>query len=98
MATYHFTARIDPAPEGGFVSLCPELGVASQGETVEEAFESLQDAVDTFLSTLADLGDLPRFFAEHNLDRPRPDAAQAAKPGEFISSLIAVVPGEEIAV
>jgi len=66
MATYRFTARIDPAEEGGFVSLCPELGVASQGESVEEAFESLQEAIDTFLLTLTELGDLEKFFAEHN--------------------------------
>jgi predicted RNase H-like HicB family nuclease len=98
MASYHFTARIDPASEGGFVSLCPELGVASQGETVEEAFESLQDAVSTFLETLAELGDLEKFFLERNLDLSKPDPVSGTKPGEFISSLVADVPGDEITV
>lgn len=32
----------------GFVALCPELDVASQGETVEEAKHNLQEAVELF--------------------------------------------------
>jgi len=35
--------------DGGFVSLCPELDVASQGETVEEALKNLKEAVELFL-------------------------------------------------
>jgi predicted RNase H-like HicB family nuclease len=34
--------------EGGYVSLCPELDIASQGDTVEEARANLQEAVDLF--------------------------------------------------
>ena len=33
----------------GFVALCPELDVASQGATVEEATANLKEAVDLFL-------------------------------------------------
>lgn len=33
----------------GFVSLCPELDVASQGNTVEEALGNLKEAVELFL-------------------------------------------------
>jgi predicted RNase H-like HicB family nuclease len=33
----------------GFVSLCPELDIASQGETVEEAHGNLREAVELFL-------------------------------------------------
>ncbi|HEY9170769.1 MAG TPA: type II toxin-antitoxin system HicB family antitoxin [Verrucomicrobiae bacterium] len=35
----------------GYVSLCPELGVASQGDTVDEALANLREAVDLFLQT-----------------------------------------------
>jgi predicted RNase H-like HicB family nuclease len=35
----------------GYVSLCPELDVASQGDTVEEARANLQEAVDLFFET-----------------------------------------------
>lgn len=33
----------------GFVSLCPELDIASQGESVEEARAHLSEAVELFL-------------------------------------------------
>jgi predicted RNase H-like HicB family nuclease len=40
------TAIIEKAPEGGFWAICPEFpGANGQGETVEEAKESLRAAV-----------------------------------------------------
>jgi predicted RNase H-like HicB family nuclease len=35
----------------GFVALCPELDVASQGDSIEEARANLQEAVELFLET-----------------------------------------------
>ena len=35
--------------EKWYVSLCPELDVASQGRTVEEAVHNLQEAVELYL-------------------------------------------------
>ena len=35
----------------GYVALCPELDVASQGDTVEEARRNLTEAVELFLET-----------------------------------------------
>jgi predicted RNase H-like HicB family nuclease len=32
----------------GYVSLCPELDIASEGQTVEEAHDNLNEAVDLF--------------------------------------------------
>jgi predicted RNase H-like HicB family nuclease len=32
----------------GYVSLCPELDVASQGKTIEEARDNLREAVELF--------------------------------------------------
>ena len=32
----------------GFVSLCPELDIASQGATVEEASANLREAIELF--------------------------------------------------
>ena len=41
-----FTAIIEKAPEGGFWAICPEVpGANGQGETLEEAKESLKKAV-----------------------------------------------------
>jgi predicted RNase H-like HicB family nuclease len=35
----------------GYVSLCPELDIASQGETVEQARDNLQEALELFFET-----------------------------------------------
>ena len=35
----------------GFVSLCPELDIASQGHTVSEAKKNLQEALDLFFES-----------------------------------------------
>ena len=40
------TAIIEKAPEGGYWAICPEVpGANGQGESVEEAKESLREAV-----------------------------------------------------
>ena len=41
-----FTAIIESAPEGGYWAICPEIpGANGQGETIEEAKESLRQAI-----------------------------------------------------
>ncbi len=41
-----YTAVIEISPEGGYWSFCPEIpGANGQGETVEEAKESLREAI-----------------------------------------------------
>jgi len=35
----------------GYVSLCPELDIASQGDTVEQARENLKEALELFFET-----------------------------------------------
>ena len=42
-----FTAIIEWDTDG-YVSLCPELDIASQGDTVEEARENLAEALELF--------------------------------------------------
>jgi predicted RNase H-like HicB family nuclease len=42
-----FTALIE-REENGYVSLCPELDIASQGNTVEEARNNLIEAIELF--------------------------------------------------
>jgi len=43
-----FTAVVEKEGDG-FVALCPELDVVSQGNTVEEARANLREAVELFL-------------------------------------------------
>jgi len=45
-----FTAIIEPAPEGGFWAICPEVpGANGQGETIEETKTSLRQAIELIL-------------------------------------------------
>ena len=45
--TRQLTAIIQ-AEDDGFVALCPELDICSQGETVEEARANLREALELF--------------------------------------------------
>jgi len=45
-----FSAIIEREGEG-YAALCPELDVASQGDTIEKARDNLQEAVELFLET-----------------------------------------------
>ena len=48
--TRGFTALVEREGDG-YVALCPEFDVASQGNTVEEASHNLTEAVALFLET-----------------------------------------------
>ena len=66
--TQQFTALIER--EGnGYVSLCPELDIASQGDNVEEARQNLIEALELFFETAAPTeirSWLPRYLFEVN--------------------------------
>ncbi|MDD1416411.1 type II toxin-antitoxin system HicB family antitoxin [Dolichospermum sp. ST_con] len=51
------TAIIETATEGGYWAICPEIsGANGQGETIEEAKESLKSAIQMILEDrLADI-------------------------------------------
>ncbi|MFA5613644.1 MAG: type II toxin-antitoxin system HicB family antitoxin [Methanoculleus sp.] len=42
--------------EGVYVSRCPELEVASCGDTPEEAFDSIREAIGLYLENAKELG------------------------------------------
>jgi len=45
-----FTAIIEATPEGGYWAICPEVpGANGQGETIEEAKNSLREAIKLVL-------------------------------------------------
>jgi len=58
----HLTAIIE-REDDGFVSLCPELDVASQGASIEEARTNLIEALTLFFET-ASASEITRRF--HN--------------------------------
>ncbi|MBI5695529.1 MAG: type II toxin-antitoxin system HicB family antitoxin [Nitrospirae bacterium] len=47
---YSLTAIIEKEDDG-YVSLCPELDIASQGDTIELAKSNLVEALELFLET-----------------------------------------------
>ena len=55
MHRFNFTAVIWKE-EVGYVSKCPELGVASAGDTPDEARRNLQEAISLYIENAEDLG------------------------------------------
>jgi predicted RNase H-like HicB family nuclease len=60
MESRRLTAIIEREGEG-FVSLCPELDIASQGSSIEEARANLIEALSLFFET-ADPSEVARRF------------------------------------
>lgn len=48
-----FTAVIEHEGDG-YVSFCPELDIASQGDTIEEAKRNLVEAIELFFETASE--------------------------------------------
>lgn len=48
--TRQFTAIIE-REDDGYVAFCPELDIASQGDTIESARANLQEALELFLES-----------------------------------------------
>ena len=58
MKNFEYTAVVWRESEG-YVSKCPELGVASCGDTLEDAVSNLKEAVDLYLENAEALGLCP---------------------------------------
>ena len=63
MATHTFSAMLQ-REDDGYVAICPELDVASQGDTVEQARANLREAVELFLETASPAEINERLHAE----------------------------------
>jgi antitoxin HicB len=57
MAQYHFTVVFEPdLDEGGYVATVPVLGIATQGETLDEARSMAQEAIAGYIEALQQEG------------------------------------------
>src|SRR5882762_1622053 len=74
-----FTALIY-RENGGYVALCPELDVASQGDSVEEASGNLREAVELFLESADPSEVAARLHDEMYVTALEVTAGQAARP------------------
>ena len=61
--TRKLTAIIEHEDKG-FVALCPEFDIASQGESIEIARENLQEALELFFETASNEEIQKRFLGE----------------------------------
>ena len=50
-----------------FVSYCRELGTSSCGDTVEEAFQNLDDAIEIHIAALMETGELLHVLREKHI-------------------------------
>lgn len=67
-----------------YVSLCPELDIASYGDTVEEALAHLGNAVSLYLTTIEEDGEREHVFRERGIeieDRLETDYKVSVHPG-----------------
>jgi len=69
-----------------YASWCPELDVASCGDTMEEACNSLDDAIDLYLDTLAEEGDLFEVLGERGFELSKYDEEKEICEAPFLSS------------
>ncbi len=60
------TAIFEPGEDGWIMATCPELGVVSQGETMEHAEAMIKEAVELWLEC-ADEAEVARRLAERKI-------------------------------
>ena len=82
------TGTVEPE-DGMFVSYCPELGVSSCGDTVEEALDNLGEALAVHIGALEEIGELERVFQEKELR-----VITAPAPTESVS--VSIPPGKTV--
>lgn len=53
----------------GYSVICPELNVASQGETFEEAITNIKEAVELYIESAEELGTLDEVLEQMGLTK-----------------------------
>jgi len=79
-----------------FVSACPELDVASCGDTIDEALKNIREATLLYLNTIEEQGERQRIFHEkritlHHKEPPERKRVEV-KPNELVSTFLASIP------
>ena len=83
--------------DDGFNAYCPELGVATCGDTIEEVLDGLAEAIEVYLEDWDDPDDLARMLRENGVEietGPRPnDSVKASLPvGKIVRVYVQPVP------
>ena len=84
-----------------YVSHCRELGVASCGDTIDEALTNLDDAIQVHIDALVETGELLRVFRERNiridLQPSQDEPLIRVPPGKILTTYQRHVPITEVA-
>ncbi|MHB1459250.1 MAG: type II toxin-antitoxin system HicB family antitoxin [Armatimonadota bacterium] len=51
MSTIHHMTAVIEREGDGYFALCPELDIASQGDTIESSLANLKEALELFMET-----------------------------------------------
>lgn len=55
MDTIFYKVIFEPQQEGGFTAYCPKLpGCVSEGESYQETYDNIKEAIELYLQTLKD--------------------------------------------
>lgn len=79
-----FAALIREEREGGYSVVCPQLGVASQGETIDEAKRNIVEAVELYFESAKALGILDEVLEDAGIDTGVKE--EAIVLGEYITT------------
>ncbi len=82
------TCIIKKEKHGGYSALCPELDVASRGDTIEEAGKNLREAVAGYLQTAKEEGMFDDVLERLGLSRE--EAVKGGRVAPSFSSTLTV--------
>lgn len=80
-----------------FVAYCRELGTSSCGDTIDEAFKNLGDAIEVHINALAETGELPSALRKANIridvgETPLDELLVHVTPGKIFTTYRHTVP------
>ena len=79
-----------------FVAECIELGVASCGDTIDDAFRMIDDAVTLYLNSLEEEGERERVFKERGIIVFKTPRAEAGRDSMIAVGLDEYVKRQEV--
>lgn len=66
--------------EGGYSVICTDLDVASQGETIDEAVENVQEAVELYIESAEELGMKSEVFDKLGIEEKEFESGKTLTP------------------
>lgn len=83
------TLRLEVEREDdAYVAHCPDLDISSYGDSVDDAFAHLRDAITLYLDTIEEDGERERVFRERGItvdERRGGDFSVTVHPGVFVT-------------